>query len=116
MPRGLPRKVHNRICAIHRFKRIPADTTDVRAAIKREIWVRGFTLAEVAKKVRITPPALRTRLGAGWKSKRGLSPRLVDQIGNAIGADAVTLVRWHVLGAQLQGWRLPSPETRSARG
>lgn len=109
----------NRRIAIARAHKIPAGTTDLRAAIKREIWSRGFTLNDVAAGVKVTAPALRVRLGAGWRSKRGLSPRLVDKIAAVIGVREPLLSRWHAMGAALHGWRIDVPgdePTRRARG
>ncbi len=83
---------------------IPHDTEDLRQAIKREVWTRGLTLAEVAERMEMTMPFL-VRL-VGSKGQQRITPCQLNKIIAAIHITPAVARRLHLLAAREAGWRV----------
>lgn len=93
---------------------IPADTDDVRQAIKREVWTRERTLKDLAASLGMNLDYLERVL-----SKRGnhgafqrLTPQLLDRIIAALHVTPVVARRLHRLGALEAGWKFEVTHAR----
>jgi hypothetical protein len=91
---------------------IPADTDDVRQAIKRECWTRDRTLKDLAASLGLNLDYLERVLShrgnaAGRFQK--LTPGLLERIIDALKITPRVARRLRLLGAIDAGWRLEVP-------
>ncbi|MGD9643844.1 MAG: hypothetical protein AB7V08_14030 [Elusimicrobiales bacterium] len=85
---------------------ISSATTDLRAAMKRVLWLTGMTIDELAARTGRTYSYWQNRLSRDsvrWK----ISPADVDTFAKAVGARPRDRKRLHRLGAINSGWDIP---------
>ncbi len=100
---------------------IPQDTTDVRLLVKKEMWSRGISSKQLAKRLGLTGCWVRTRLCPGVKSSPGsLSPKFIDRLVKHLHIDPKIARRLHYLGAIDAGWNVeeirPRPRVTQNEG
>lgn len=91
---------------INRALTIPKDTTDVRAAMKRLLWLRGMSSADLATATRLSDTYWKHRLGANSSDGYKIHPGIMDRFLDAIDATPAERRRLHLLGALEAGWKL----------
>lgn len=92
-----------------RAAEIPEDTLVLRDAIKRELWLRGLTIADVAAKMRQNNEYVRRLLslsGAYRHKPTIIHPNQLARLCDAAGIEGELRARWNMLGAIAMGWQI----------
>jgi hypothetical protein len=82
---------------------IPADTEDVRLAIKREIFTRGLTLSDVAARIGLSYSRLKHTVGKK-NNPCAIHPGELNRIIAAVHITPAVARRLHLLAAREAGW------------
>lgn len=86
--------------------RISAGTTDVRAAMKRMLWLSGLTMADLAARTGHKACHWHNRLSRN-SARWPIGPADVEAFARAVGARPRDRKRLHRLGAINAGWDIP---------